>query len=74
LNGFHNYGYKEGLNDEKIIARLAFKDAIFHLDSNDLKVMEHYIKQRTTHYEYCKKEKGAILACGGRFRSCAKDH
>lgn len=45
------YGYKEGLNDEKIIARLAFKDAIFHLDSNNLKVMEHYIKQRTTHYE-----------------------
>jgi hypothetical protein len=28
------YGYKEGLNDEKIIARLSFKDAIFHLDSN----------------------------------------
>jgi hypothetical protein len=45
------YGYKEGLNDEKIIARLAFKDAMFHLDSNDLKVMEDYIKQRTTHYE-----------------------
>lgn len=34
-----------------IIAQLALKDAMFHLDSNDLKVLELYIKQRTKHYE-----------------------
>lgn len=45
------YGHKEGLNDDKIIAQLALKDAMLHLDSNDLKVMELYIKQRTKHYE-----------------------
>jgi hypothetical protein len=42
---------KEGLNDDQIIAQLALKDAILHLDSNDLKVMENYIGQRTKHYK-----------------------
>lgn len=45
------YGHKEGLNDCKLIAQLALKDAMLHLDSNDLKVIEHYIKQRTKYYE-----------------------
>jgi hypothetical protein len=45
------FGYKEGLNDDQIIAQLALKDAMLHLDSNDLKVMEHYIGQRTKHYK-----------------------
>jgi len=33
---------KKGLNDDKIIAQLALKDAMLHLDFNDLKVMENY--------------------------------
>jgi hypothetical protein len=45
------YGYKEGLNDDKIIAQLALKDAMLHLDSNDLKIMEIYIKKRIKFYE-----------------------
>lgn len=45
------YGYKKGLNDEKIIAQLALKDTMLYLDSNDFKVLEYYMKQRTKHYE-----------------------
>lgn len=45
------FGYKEGLSDDQIIAQLALKDAMLHLDSNDLKVMENYIGQRIKHYK-----------------------
>jgi hypothetical protein len=45
------YGHKEGLSDDKIIARLALKDAIFYLDSHGLKDLEHYIPHRTKYYE-----------------------
>lgn len=45
------FGYKEGLSDDQIIAQLALKDAMLHLDSNDLKVMENYIGQGIKHYK-----------------------
>lgn len=45
------YGHKQGLNDDQVMAQLALKDAMFHLDSNDFKVMEQYVKQRTKYYE-----------------------
>ncbi len=45
------YGHKEGLDDQQVINRLAFRDAIHDLDSIDHKVIEAYAKQRASYYE-----------------------
>lgn len=45
------YERKKGLNDDQIMAQLALRDAMLHLDSLDIRVMEAYIKQRIKHYE-----------------------
>jgi hypothetical protein len=34
------------------MAQLALKDAMLHLDSLDVRVLETYIKQRIKHYEH----------------------
>lgn len=45
------YGLKEGLNDAQIIYKLAFEDAVFLLDTTDVRDWEIYIKEREKHYE-----------------------
>lgn len=44
-------GFKEGLNQEEIIRRLAFGDAIHDLDCLDPHVLERYTQDRCKHYK-----------------------
>lgn len=45
------HGHKNGLNDEEIIDQLANRDAVLHLDSTNLTMFEHYVKQRIKYYQ-----------------------
>lgn len=44
-------GFKEGLNLEQIISRLAFGDAIQDLDCFDARVIEKYAQERSKYYQ-----------------------
>lgn len=42
---------KSGLSDREIVAKLAYEDAMLHLDSTDPHIMNAFIAKATTYYE-----------------------
>lgn len=45
------YSRKKGLSDREIAAKLAYGDAMLHLDSTDKTLLNTFIAERTTYYE-----------------------
>jgi hypothetical protein len=58
-------GLREGLNEDEIIHRLAFQDAMHDIDSLDLRILEEYTQQRSEYYkkEFQRIQNVSVLDC-----------